>query len=308
LKKLIFTLLFILSLSHSSWGQTDIDAIMMAKNNLCAGPVGSYGSWKKYWEGTLLRTNENLGTVSSTAISVMGNFGVTDDLNILVMAPWIKNQASAGTLHSMQGIQDLSLFGKYRFFYKNLNSWHLTGIGVLGVSTPLTNYVADYLPLSLGMHSTNLSGRAMFDLEKNNFYVTLSYAHILRSDITLDRNSYFTTELIHSNRVDMPALGNTNFRAGYRKGELVLECVADYSNTYKGFDMRRNEMPFPSNNMDALRTGVNVKIPIPKTNGLSVTASSLLTLAGRNMGKSFINGLGFFYLMDLSKPAKEAAK
>ena len=96
-------------------------------------------------------------------------------------------------------------------------------------------------------------------------------------------------------------MGNTNLRLGYRKGDLVIEAVGDLMNTYGGFDIRRNDMPFPSNNMDAFRAGISFKLPIPKVNGLSITGNTMYTLSGRNMGKSWMNNIGFFYLMDLTK-------
>ncbi|HVX25207.1 MAG TPA: hypothetical protein VHB70_02610, partial [Parafilimonas sp.] len=43
--------------------QTDIDAIMMAKNNFCVGGTYSHSSWDHYWEGTMKRDNQNIGTV-----------------------------------------------------------------------------------------------------------------------------------------------------------------------------------------------------------------------------------------------------
>ena len=58
--------------------QTDIDALMMAKNNFCGGITYNYSSWEHYWEGTLKRTNKNLGTVSSQMVMVMGNYGITE--------------------------------------------------------------------------------------------------------------------------------------------------------------------------------------------------------------------------------------
>jgi hypothetical protein len=94
--------------------QTDIDAIMMEKNAFCVGPMYSYSSWKNYWEGTLKRDNQNLGKVSTQMYGLMGNYGVTRKINVLFSAPYVKTKASAGTLHGMKGIQDLSLFVKWR--------------------------------------------------------------------------------------------------------------------------------------------------------------------------------------------------
>src|SRR6476646_10808679 len=92
--------------------QTDMDAIMMEKNAFCVGPMYSHSSWKNYWEGTLKRENLNLGNVSTQMFGVMGNYGISRKLNALFSVPYVKTKASAGTLHGLEGIQDLSLFLK----------------------------------------------------------------------------------------------------------------------------------------------------------------------------------------------------
>ncbi|MBS3913993.1 MAG: hypothetical protein KG003_05810 [Bacteroidetes bacterium] len=274
---------------------------MMTKKNLCIGPSYGHSSWKKYWEGELLRTNENIGTISTSMVNIMGNYGITDNLNIIFGLPWVKTSASAGTLHGMQGIQDLSLLAKYRFYNKEFKKFRLSAMGQVGVSTPLTNYSPDFLPLSIGMHSKNLMGRLIADVQHKTWFATGSFQYMVRSNVQLDRSSYYTTRLYLTDLVQMPDMWNLNFRAGYRKGEMYLEAVADKWNTVGGFDIRRNDMPFVSNNMDAFRVGVNAKIPIPKVNGLTVVANAMQTLSGRNMGKSLMYTAGFFYILDFSK-------
>src|SRR5262245_28956626 len=95
------------------FAQTDIDGVMMKKNNFCGGITYEYSSWKNYWEGTLKRDNQNLGTVSTQMVMAMGTYGVNNKLNILFGIPWVKTNASAGTLHGQKGVQDLSLFVKW---------------------------------------------------------------------------------------------------------------------------------------------------------------------------------------------------
>src|ERR1700730_1621366 len=94
--------------------QTDDDALMMAKNNLCVGGMYSHSSWKYYWEGTYHRNNQNLGTVSTQMIGLMGIYGINRHLAVVAAAPYVWTNATAGTLHSMHGIQDLSGWIKWQ--------------------------------------------------------------------------------------------------------------------------------------------------------------------------------------------------
>jgi len=80
-----------LAILNTSLAQTDEDAIMMSKNNLCSGIMYGHSSWNNYWEGTLKRDNQNLGTVSSNMFSIMENYGVNRKLNIIANLPYNKS-------------------------------------------------------------------------------------------------------------------------------------------------------------------------------------------------------------------------
>src|ERR1035437_250329 len=78
--------------------QTDADALMIPKNFFCAGAVYSSNSWTNYWEGTFKRDNGNIGRLTTDSYMVMGNYGITNKLDVLFSAPYITTNASAGTL------------------------------------------------------------------------------------------------------------------------------------------------------------------------------------------------------------------
>lgn len=294
--------LFVTQLDLS--GQTDIDAIMMEKNAFCVGPMYSHSSWKNYWEGTLKRDNLNLGRVSTNAYSVMGNYGVTRKLNLLFSLPYIRTKASDGTMKGMNGIQDLSLFAKWRFYQKRKVDGVLSIFGIAGVSLPVSNYVADYLPLSIGLKSKTASVRMMGDYLMDKLFVTGSATYVFRSNMELDRNSYYTTELHLTNKVAMPDAMNFNFRAGYRSFRLIAEAVVNNWTTLGGFDITRNNMPFPSNRMNATTAGVNIKYVIPSLPQLSVVTGGNMTIAGRNMGQATTVYGSLFYVLDLNREKK----
>lgn len=289
---------------NSVYGQTDMDAIMMEKNAFCVGPMYSYSSWKNYWEGTLKRENLNLGKVSTQMLGVMGNYGISRNLNALFSTPYVKTKASAGTLHGLEGMQDLSLFLKWRGLQKKMGGGRLSLFAIGGVSFPLTNYVVDYLPLSIGLHSKTASARVMADYEKNNLFVTGSATYVLRGNVKIDRNSYYTTEMHYTNEVEMPDGMNFNLRLGYRSFRFIGEAVLNNWTTLGGFDITRNNMPFPSNKMNATTVGVNVKYVLPPLPQLSIVAGGGTTVAGRNMGQTTDFYGSVFYVFNLGGKTK----
>jgi len=300
MKRNLFTLL-LLSAVHFANGQTDIDALMMAKNNFCVGGTYSHSSWKYYWEGTLKRENLNLGTVSSNVFAAMGNYGITDKLNAIFSLPYIKNQASAGTLHSDQGVQDLSLWLKWMPIEKKLTSNSVFSLYTLGgFSTPLSDYQADYLPMAIGAHSTNVSGRLMVDYQNKDFFATASGTYQYRSNIKIDRTSYYTDEMHNTNEVEMPDVASYNVRTGIRTFRVIAEAFFQQNFTLGGFDITRNNMPFPSNKMNMTNAGVYLKYNVKAIDGLSIIAGGSYTIAGRNVGQATSVDGGIFYILSFA--------
>lgn len=297
--------IFLLLGKQIVFAQTDMDAIMMGKNRLCIGPMYSYSSWKNYWEGSLKRDNQNLGTVSTQMVGLMGNYGVTSKLNVLFSAPYVKTKATAGTLHGMEDIQDLSLFVKWMPVEKEMLGGVFSLYGIAGVSFPLTNYVADFLPLSIGLHSKTASARLMADYQTGSFFVTGSATYVLRDNIKIDRTSYYTTESHLTNEVEMPDGANFNFRTGVRNERLIAEAVVNNWTTLGGFDITRNNMPFPSNKMNGTTVGANFKyVILPRKNEVSLVAGGNTTVAGRNMGQSTTFYGSVFYVLDFTRKTK----
>jgi hypothetical protein len=303
MKKIYLSYLFLIPIFMSA--QTDMDAIMMSKNNFCVGAVYQYSSWDQYWEGTFKRENLNLGTVSTQGIGVMGNYGITDKLNVLFSVPYLETKASAGTMKGQKGIQDLAFTLKYLPFEKTVGKAVFSVYALGSYSFPLTDYAADYLPLSLGLKSQNITFRLMGDVQVGNFFTTLSGAYIKRLNITIDRNSYLTDEIHYTNEVDMPDAVNFNLRLGYRSNRLIAEAIVDNWTTLSGgFDITKNNMPFPSNTMNAWKLGLNAKYTLKKIPELAIVGGYNMVTEGRNVGDATTLYGGLFYVIKFKKTAK----
>lgn len=298
--------LFLLGLASTlnSYGQTDIDGIMMEKNALCIGPMAGYSSWTNYWEGTLKRENLNLGRVSNTQYSIMANYGITSKLNVMFGLPYVQTKASAGQMKGLNGFQDLSFWIKWKAVQRKWAGGRLSLFAIGGYSLPASGYTADILPMSIGLESKNLSIRAMADYQRGKWFATLSGTYTRRSNIELDRTAYYTTEMHYSNEVKMPDVAGGNLRMGYRDKGAYAELILDNMTTLGGFDITRNNMPFPSNRMNSTRIAFNGKYPMPFMPLLSITGGAFTTIAGRNMGQSTGFNAGIFYVIDLSRKEK----
>ena len=288
------------SLQQAS-AQMENDGIMIPKNYICAGPMFSTSSWTDYWEGTFKRNNGNIGKVTTNMYSLMATYGITNDLIATVGVPYITTNASAGTLQSQKGFQDISINLKWRGYRLKTAYGNLSLFASLTGSIPLSDYQADFLPLALGSHSKDFTARAVIDYTYGKAFFTGSGAYMTRSNITIDRTSYYTTQLIYSNQVELPNMSDYNFRAGYRSKYLIVEGIADISTSLGGFDIRKNDMPFPSNRMNMSSVGGNIRYRLKSFYGLEFSAGDDYVVAGRNVGQSNMIHGGITYIFGLSK-------
>jgi hypothetical protein len=108
----------------------------------------------------------------------------------------------------------------------------------------------------------------------------------------------------YTNEVDMPDAVNLNIRTGYRSNSLVAELTLDNWTTLGGFDIRKNDMPFPSNEMNATKAGVGLKYTVYKVPGLSLIGGGNYTISGRNVGQSTTVYGGAFYVLGFTRKNK----
>ena len=308
LKKYYTLLLIALCINIYSKAQTDQDGLMMNKNLFCTGIIYNTSNWNKYWEGTNFRENLNLGTVSSRSVNLMGNYGIKNNFNFLFNVPYISNNVSAGTLHAISGLQDASVWLKYMPIEKEVRNGIFSVYLLGGASTPLSDYIVDYLPVSIGLKSNTVSGRLMLDYQFGNFTITASETYTVRGNTRLERNSYYTSSAIISDQVDMPNTNNISLRSGYRSSWLIAELILTDTKTLGGFDITKNNMPFPSNRMNATTIATNIKYEIQKVPGLSIVGGASHVINGRNVGQSTGFYSGVFYILNFQKREKSIQK
>ncbi len=288
--------LFIFSLfAIGAQAQSLTDGLLMPKGSFCTGLLYTHDQWKNYWEGGLKRDNQNIGTITTQTVTWMGNYGVTDRLNIIAMVPYVKTQSSTGTLHGLEGLQDLSVSAKYRFFAKDFEKSGLRFFAVGTASTPLTNYVIDFLPLSIGLGSTNFTTRLTgnYHLE-SGWYINASSGYTMRSNVNLDRPAYYSDgQLYSTNEVKMYNTFDFSTMVGYYKNGIQAEAFYSQQNTLGGGDIRRQDMPFVSNRMNFSKAGALLMYYLPKPKNLAVRASFSYVVDGRNVGQAttFMGGL-----------------
>jgi hypothetical protein len=164
------------------------------------------------------------------------------------------------------------------------------------------------LPLSLGLRSKNITLRLTGDYQVGDWFGTLSGSYVIRSNIAIDRTAYYTTQQHNTNEVAMPDVIQYSVRTGYRTERLIGEAVFTNWITQGGFDITRNNMPFPSNQMNMATIGANFKYNVNGVDGLSIVGGANTVVAGRNVGQSTGFNAGAFYVIPFGSRQKTSSQ
>ncbi|MGC4084479.1 MAG: transporter [Vicinamibacterales bacterium] len=241
------------------------------------------------WEGTLKRTNGNLGTVTTRTNAQIVTYGVSDRLTVLGTLPFVWTSPSQGVLQPQQGVQDLSVGAKYSVLERTSSALGAFR-AIVGVQAafPLTDYTPDFAPLSIGTQSRRVAARLTLNYRSNpGWYLNASSAYTSRADVTLDRPYFFTeNQLFLSDTVPMPNVVDGVVSAGYLGHGLNANIWYAQQITQGGGDIRRQDMPFISNRVNASSVGVMAMYPIPKFDRLAFQVGVGRVVSGRNVGQS----------------------
>lgn len=294
---------FFLSVS----AQTPTDGLMMPQKSWCTLVQYSSTQWEDYWQGETQRSNLNLGTFTAQNVMIMPNYGITDHLNVMAALPYVWTKSSASYLDGQNGVQDLSLWLKYQAWGKKWSSGSEFKAQVSGgLSTPVSNYVNDFLPFSIGLRSKTASLRGVLNFtHKTGLYATAQGGHTWRSNVEVDKDSYlFNNELINSNEMPVPNVFDGSARLGFINKHVQAEVWYEYFTGLTGDDIRYNEAPQPTNKMQAAAVGIFGKYFIIP-NKIAVQASYAQVLSGRNVGKGATVSAGATYQFSIAKAKAE---
>jgi hypothetical protein len=278
--------------------QSPTDAELMSRQQTCTALLNSRESWSQYWEGSLFRSNGNIGKLKNNTYAGMIAYGVANKLNIIVSSALINKSTTQGTVAGNKGIQDLALHLKYNLGDLKMGSIELKSFLVVGGSIPATNYNEDGGPTSIGLGCSEYYGRFIADItHSSGVFLRPSFAYHNRTNATLERTYYYDSRGHYSSKIDIPNQTVLVLNFGVRLLNKTLRAETSYAiiNTIGGSDLRRNEAPIANGNMDATKGGFFIKYDPNFGKGFGVILSADKILSGSNVGKSTSYTIGLNY-------------
>lgn len=295
---LILSLLLFCNEFHA---QSLNDGYFMARGNLCAVSVYSHDSWSEYWEGKRIRESNFIGTLNTNSVNIMGGWGITDRLLFTVNVPYVWTSSTEYYNSGQSGVQDLGIGLKWKVFKKEIPGGTFTLQPSISGTFPLSDYIPDVGPLSIGNQSMSCTYNLLLDyMMDKDFYFTFFWGYVFRDNIRVDATSYYYNDkLYNTDHMFVPNLIVYGARLGYDVERFRAEGWLNIQNSQGGSDIRRNDRPYPFNRMSFTRAGLAGKYHLKAIPNLSLTASLGWTLSGRNVGKSTIYTAGIQYIFKL---------
>jgi hypothetical protein len=299
MKKILLFISGLLITDGALHAQTPSDGIMMKKMEVCFAVIYDHGTWDHYWEGSMLRINENIGTLTRNTTLPMVAAGITDKLNFIAGVPYVQTHSTGGQLAGVEGFQDLNIALKYQFLNRPMGKGKLMAFGTGGFATPVTNYLSDYMPYSLGFGTNEWSVRGIVQFESDKgMYVRSSLAHLWRGQTEVERDYYYNNGSYYTRFMDVPNAWNYQAAIGtwLLKYSLRVEVNYNLLKCTSGDDIRAYNMPQPTNKIEFDQVGFFAQYYFQKSvKGLGVLAYGSQMNNGRNMGKTTTIGGGVTY-------------
>lgn len=275
---------------------------MMPVRNACILLGYDYGTFDRYWEGSYLRENQTIATVDQQTILPMAAVGIVPRLNGYISLPYINKESTepnGGYFTGARGLQDLGLALKYQALDKQLGAGYLKAFAGAGYSTPITNYLSDYRPYSIGFGAPEFSLRAIAQYEWNNgFYLRGMASHLWRGYTKAERDYYYADGSYYTAWMDVPDAWNFQGVVGkwFFDYRLKLEGTYTTLRSTSGDDIRAYNAAQATNRTEFDRIGFNAQYYFKKSlKGLGIVAYHNRVVNGRNVPKVYSTGLGLTY-------------
>lgn len=297
-----------LGMSYITVGQTPTDGLMMPKGDICFLLNFDYGQFDHYWEGETLRKNGTIAKVQRKTALVMAAYGITKRLDAYVGLPYISTNSTTpngGRFAGAKGIQDLTLALKYEAFRHKSEKGELTAFGSVTFSAPVSNYLSDYQPYSLGIGAPQLAWRGLAEYEwDNGFYLRGNGGYTWKGYTQAEREYYYNEGSYYTSWMEVPSAWTYEAVIGkwFMNKSLRVELNYNSSKSTSGDDIRAYNAPQPTNKVDMNRVGAFAQYFFKKPKGLGLVASYSKVINGRNAPEMSSISIGITYQFGLFHP------
>ncbi|HPF12004.1 MAG TPA: transporter [Flavobacteriaceae bacterium] len=290
--------------------QTPSDATLMHSKNICLLFATDFGAFNQYWEGELLRENQTVATVHRYTSTTMAAIGVLDKLDFYVGVPYVTTRSSkpnGGKFAGVSNFQDIIFAAKYQVLNFQSEKGQFLFLTTVGYSTPISDYLSDYKPYSIGLGAPEFSARGILQYKTAfGLFLRGDVAHLWRGYTKAERDYYYNDGSYYTAWMDVPDAWNYEAALGLWCFSNSLKFEVNYFGlkSTSGDDIRPYNAAQPTNKVEVDRVGASIQYFLPRT-GFGAIVYHNRVIEGRNVGKSHNTGIGVTYQFSIKKKQHE---
>ncbi len=291
--KVLIGLLSIVSIFSLS-AQTVLNGFFPKQNDLTIASSYSYKSYDNFYMGESLTESNpmGMGEISSSIISLYGEYGLSNWLSTTVTIPYVSTRNEGGITDpiigesEVEGVQDLSLFLKAKVLEKNFeNASKIALGGATGITLPIGSYEAAGI-LSIGNGATAYDGCGFLQYTTaSNIFIELQAAYSLRN----------------SSDFEVPNAMMYSAKLGYYNKWFYAHAKVGVQNSLSGFDIGSQEFiaaggpgALPETEVDFANLYLDLYVPVYKNN-FGISSGYAVNMEGRNYDRASSFSLGLVY-------------
>jgi len=303
---LCFLLFFVSVSEHSMNAQSPTDHLFMGSKNVCFLFNTDVGRFDEYWEGDKLRKNETVATVHRYTSSTMAAIGILDRLDVYLGVPYVITKSSkpnGGKFTGVSNFQDFMVGAKYGLIHKEFSEQEFNLIVSAGYATPVSNYLSDYMPYSLGLGAPEASARGIVEYTSSlGIYVRGMFGHLWRGYAEAERDYYYNDGSYYTKWMDVPDAWNYEGALGLYLLDKDLRMEVTYTGlrSKSGDDIRAYNAAQPTNKVETDRVGFFAQYYVGKT-GFGALVYHNRVIDGMNAAKMANTGIGITYQFSFKK-------
>ena len=267
------------------FAQGVVDGFFHPEGQLSLTAGATRGTFDDFYVGETLSKRVPIhGKITQIIYNVYGKYGLTDNLNLIVNAPFISAEGEGpgdpiNGEQKVSGLQDVTIMAHYRPFSATFGGGQFDGLASAGVSLPGGYEPNGILSIGSGAFAADLKIGGHLQLTSGVFATAVGgYSFRGSADDTFG--------VIEGESFDVPNAINLMAKLGYAGGFFYIDGWIDYQSSSDGVDIMGPGFTgnFPETKVDYTRLGLTGYMPINHYSGISVSYGSVV--GGRNLGKT----------------------
>jgi len=258
-------------------GQALLDGFMKNKGQGTVAVSYSYESYDRFNFGNVEMDAPAPvgGDVSTQSVALYANYGLFDNINIVISLPYISVKGTGDESERVQernNLQDVSIYAKWRPYQVQLGNGILSTITAVGLTTPASNYEPNDI-LSIGSQATTGNANVLLQyMFKKGLFANAQAGYSLKGN-------------------NVPNAFTWSSKVGYAASKFYIDVTLLSQTSESDAPDIGTDVPFYETRVNYTKLGVNGYYAITDKVGVSVGWYKYLASRNSVLSSGFSGGI-----------------